>query len=157
MTTFGYGRISTAEQSLERQRDELLAAGADEVRTEVASGKRDAKRPVWDELLRNLRSGDVLMVTELSRLGRSTSQLAALADELTERKVSLRNSRTGNRHRYTGRSIGLPNHQRRGRDGTCPTHRTDYLGPGSCPCPWSGWWSAAVADGEAGATGPQSL
>jgi len=90
MTTIGYARVSTPDQSLDRQRDELLAAGADEVRTEIASGKKDAIRPVWDELVRNLRSGDVLMVTELSRLGRSTGQLATLADDLSERKVSLR-------------------------------------------------------------------
>ena len=47
-------------------------------------------RPVWDELGRSLRSGDTLMVTELSRLGRSTSQLSALADEFRDRGVALR-------------------------------------------------------------------
>ena len=90
MTTFGYARVSTPDQSLERQTDELMAAGVDEVRTEVGSGKQGADRPVWDELLRNLRSGDALVVTELSRLGRSTSQLAVLADDLAERGVALR-------------------------------------------------------------------
>ena len=88
--TIGYARVSTADQSLERQTDELTAAGADEVRTEVGSGKKDAKRPVWDELLRSLREGDTLMVTELSGLGRSTSQLSALADDLRDSGVSLR-------------------------------------------------------------------
>jgi len=88
--TIGYARVSTADQSLDRQSDELKAAGADEVRTEVGSGKKDAVRPVWDELMRSLRPGDTLMVTELSRLGRSTSRLSALADDLQERKVSLK-------------------------------------------------------------------
>jgi DNA invertase Pin-like site-specific DNA recombinase len=88
--TIGYARVSTSEQSLERQTDELTAAGADEVRTEVGSGKKDAVRPVWDEVLRTLRQGDTLMVCELSRLGRSTSQLSALADDLLERGVSLK-------------------------------------------------------------------
>jgi len=88
--TLGYARVSTADQSLERQTDELTVAGADEVRTEVGSGKKGADRPVWDELLRSLRSGDTLMVTELSRLGRSTSQLSALADDLREQGVALR-------------------------------------------------------------------
>ena len=78
------------DQSLDRQADELTAAGADEVRTEVASGKKGAQRPQWDELLRSLRQGDTLMVTELSRLGRSTSQLAALSDDLEERGIALR-------------------------------------------------------------------
>jgi DNA invertase Pin-like site-specific DNA recombinase len=90
VTVFGYARVSTQDQSVERQIDELTAAGADEMRAETGSGKRDADRPVWNELLRNLRSGDGLMVTELSRLGRSTSQLAKLADDLRDRRVTLR-------------------------------------------------------------------
>lgn len=88
--TIGYARVSTVDQSLERQVDELTAAGAEEVRTEVGSGKKGADRPVWDELLRSLREGDTLMVTELSRLGRSTSQLSTLADDLQDRGVALR-------------------------------------------------------------------
>ena len=86
----GYARVSTSEQSLERQTDELTAAGAEKVVSEVASGKRDANRPQWDELVRSLRTGDTLVVTELSRLGRSTSQLSALADDLNAHGVALR-------------------------------------------------------------------
>jgi len=86
----GYARVSTAEQSLDRQRDELAAAGAENVFGEVGSGKKGAARPQWEECLRALREGDMLVVTELSRLGRSTSQLAALAEELAERKIGLR-------------------------------------------------------------------
>lgn len=65
-------------------------AGTETVYSEVGSGKKGAVRPQWDELLRSLRSGDTLMVTELSRLGRSTSQLSQLADDLSERGVALR-------------------------------------------------------------------
>jgi DNA invertase Pin-like site-specific DNA recombinase len=86
----GYARVSTKDQSLDRQRDELKDAGCDVVHEETASGKRGAQRPVWDETIRNLRSGDTLVVVELSRLGRSTAELAALADELQERGVALR-------------------------------------------------------------------
>ena len=86
----GYARVSTKDQSLDRQRDELTAAGCDVVHEETASGKRGAQRPVWDETVRNLRSGDTLVVVELSRLGRSTAELSALADELQERGVALR-------------------------------------------------------------------
>src|SRR5438552_3367340 len=86
----GYARVSTEDQSLDRQRDELVAAGCEQVREEHASGKRGAVRPVWDETVRNLRAGDTLAVVELSRLGRSTAELAALADDLQERGVSLR-------------------------------------------------------------------
>jgi DNA invertase Pin-like site-specific DNA recombinase len=90
MTILGYARVSTSEQSLDRQEDELVAAGAEMVYSEVGSGKRGAVRPQWDELLRSLRKGDTLMVTELSRLGRSTSQLSQLADDLSDRGISLR-------------------------------------------------------------------
>jgi DNA invertase Pin-like site-specific DNA recombinase len=90
MATFGYARVSTGEQSLDRQNDELTAAGAEMVYEEVGSGKKGAVRPQWDELLRSLRQGDTLVVTELSRLGRSTSQLSQLADDLSDRGISLR-------------------------------------------------------------------
>lgn len=90
MANVGYARVSTSDQSLDRQRDELAAAGAEIIYSEVGSGKRDASRPQWEELLRSLRPGDNLMVTELSRLGRSTSQLSALADDLNDRGISLR-------------------------------------------------------------------
>lgn len=90
MAILGYARVSTADQSLDRQKDELTAAGAEMLYSEVGSGKKGADRPQWEELLRSLRKGDTLMVTELSRLGRSTSQLSALADDLSERRVSLK-------------------------------------------------------------------
>ena len=90
MSILSYARVSTAEQSLDRQRDELTAAGAEMIYSDIGSGKKGAARPQWDELLRSLRKGDTLMVTELSRLGRSTSQLSALADDLKERGVALR-------------------------------------------------------------------
>ena len=89
MTTLGYARVSTTDQSLDRQRDELTAEGAEIVYSDIGSGKKGAARPQWDELLRSLRKGDTLMVTELSRLGRSTSQLSALADDLNERGIAL--------------------------------------------------------------------
>src|SRR5664280_2774864 len=90
MATLGFARISSSTQSLDRQTDELSTAGAEMIYAEVGSGKKGAPRPQWDELLRSLRQGDTLMVTELSRLGRSTSRLSALADDLQERKVSLK-------------------------------------------------------------------
>jgi len=90
MAILAYARVSTSDQSLDRQTDELSAAGAEMIYAEVGSGKKGADRPKWEELLRSLRRGDALMVTELSRLGRSTSQLSALADDLRERGVALR-------------------------------------------------------------------
>ena len=86
----GYGRVSTAEQSLDRQADELRAAGCDRVFQEVASGRRGANRPEWQACLDHLRAGDTLMVVELSRLGRNVGDLGRLIDDLDEKGASLR-------------------------------------------------------------------
>lgn len=90
----GYARVSSEKQDLRRQVDELTAAGCDSVVEEKASGKHGAKRPEWDSLTDvktgRLRSGDRLTVVELSRLGRSTTQLTALLRDLKERSVGLR-------------------------------------------------------------------
>ena len=106
------------DQSLDRQKDELKAAGAEMIYAEVGSGKKGADRPQWEELLRSLRKGDTLMVTELSRLGRSTSQLSALADDLSERKVSLKILNLGIDTGTPAGQARLLDHRRRGRDGT---------------------------------------
>jgi DNA invertase Pin-like site-specific DNA recombinase len=72
MQLVGYARVSTPDQSLDRQLDELRAHGCYRVFAEAASGKRGAHRPQWDVCLAHLRIGDVLVVVELSRLGRNT-------------------------------------------------------------------------------------
>ena len=90
----GYARVSSEAQDLTRQVDELLAAGCERVVTEKASGKRGARRPEWETLIDPgagvLRAGDTLMVVELSRLGRSTTQLTQLLEDLRERGIGLR-------------------------------------------------------------------
>lgn len=86
----GYARVSTPDQSLDGQRDTLTAAGCRRIAEEAASGKHGAARPVFTDTLAHMRSGDTLVVTELSRLGRSTADLAHLADELADRGIGLR-------------------------------------------------------------------
>lgn len=86
----GYARVSTSEQNVTGQTDALNAAGCERIVSEAASGKHGASRPVWDEALRHLRRGDTLVVTELSRLGRSSADLAVLADRLDTDGVGLR-------------------------------------------------------------------
>lgn len=81
-------------QDLRRQVDELAAAGCDRIVEEKASGKHEATRPKWAELVDAdaglLRSGDRLTVVELSRLGRSTTQLTALLHDLKKREIGQR-------------------------------------------------------------------
>jgi DNA invertase Pin-like site-specific DNA recombinase len=86
----GYARVSRSDQILDRQLNELQNAGCERIFTEKASGSKDSKRPEFDLCLRMLRSGDRLVVTELSRLGRHTGELANLDEALQERGVGLR-------------------------------------------------------------------
>jgi DNA invertase Pin-like site-specific DNA recombinase len=89
MATIGYARVSTPEQSLDRQLDELAFNGCERIFSEAASGKRGAHRPQWDACLGHLRRGDALVVVELSRLGRNTGDLGRLLDYLDEHGVGL--------------------------------------------------------------------
>ena len=90
MSTIGYARVSTPDQSLGRQLDELRAHGCERVFSEAASGKRGAHRPQWEACLGHLRAGDSLVVVELSRLGRNTGDLGRLLDDLDEHGIGLR-------------------------------------------------------------------
>jgi DNA invertase Pin-like site-specific DNA recombinase len=85
----GYGRVSTRDQNPDSQRDQLAAAGVEDLFIDKASGKL-ASRPQLDAALRHLRDGDVLVVTKLDRLGRSVKHLAEVASVLEDRGVQLR-------------------------------------------------------------------
>jgi DNA invertase Pin-like site-specific DNA recombinase len=85
----GYARVSTADQSLDLQRDALRAAGVERLFTDVASGKRD-DRPGLAEALTALQPGDVLIIWKLDRLGRSLRHLVEAVSRLQERGVGLR-------------------------------------------------------------------
>ena len=71
---YGYARVSTDGQSLDAQRAELSAAGCAKIFGETASGAR-AVRPRLARALAALDPGDVLVVTRLDRLARSTRDL----------------------------------------------------------------------------------
>jgi len=77
----GYARISTADQNTRLQRDALKAAGCEKVVTEQISGT-STKRPKLEKLLRSLKSGNVLTVWRLDRLGRSLPHLIKIVRDL---------------------------------------------------------------------------
>jgi DNA invertase Pin-like site-specific DNA recombinase len=83
MTTYGYARVSTNGQDLSAQDAELMAAGCAKVFKEKASGAK-SDRPELAKAISRLEEGDVLVVTRLDRLARSTRDLlnviAAIAD-----------------------------------------------------------------------------
>lgn len=77
----GYARISTDKQSLERQKEKLFESGCNYVRQETMSGFKN-KRPVLEDLLKNLKPNQTIMVTELDRLGRSLSDLLQILERI---------------------------------------------------------------------------
>jgi DNA invertase Pin-like site-specific DNA recombinase len=84
----GYARVSTDEQTDALQRDALEAAGCERVFSDTASG-RYTSRPGLDELLAQLRPGDVLVVWRLDRLGRSLRHLLDVMATIEERDAGL--------------------------------------------------------------------
>lgn len=84
----GYARVSTKEQSLSMQTEALKAAGCVQIHEEIASGAKTA-RPVLEEIMRNIREDDILVIWKLDRLGRNLAHLIQLTTKLSEKKVGL--------------------------------------------------------------------
>jgi DNA invertase Pin-like site-specific DNA recombinase len=84
MTIYGYARVSTNGQDLAAQEAELMAAGCAKVFKEKVSGAK-TDRAELGKLLHKIESGDVLVVTRLDRLARSTRDLLNVIAALTER------------------------------------------------------------------------
>jgi DNA invertase Pin-like site-specific DNA recombinase len=89
MTTYGYARVSTDGQSLESQLTALKAAGAEKVYSEKVSGAK-TDRAALARVLASLSAGDVLMVTRLDRLARSTRDLLNVLATVSERGAGFR-------------------------------------------------------------------
>ena len=84
MTAYGYARVSTRDQDLAAQDAELMAAGCAKVFKEKISGSK-TDRPELAKAIRRLEFGDVLVVTRLDRLARSTRDLLNVLDEIGKR------------------------------------------------------------------------
>jgi putative DNA-invertase from lambdoid prophage Rac len=93
MAIFGYGRVSTKEQTTENQRREIEAAGyaiefwhADE----GVSGKVVAsQRPQFAKMLGQIRDGETLVVTKLDRLGRDAHDVGTTIKALAIRRIEV--------------------------------------------------------------------
>jgi len=83
----GYARVSTAEQNLDLQEDDLRKAGCGEIFTDVVSGTKK-ERPGFDKLMGYIRPGDTLVVWKLDRLGRSVQHLIETVDHLSKKEIS---------------------------------------------------------------------
>ena len=84
----GYARVSTTDQDLTIQRRRLYEAGCEKLFEEKTSGARKM-RPELERLLTELRADDVVVVTRLDRLARSTSELLRIAETIEENNAGL--------------------------------------------------------------------
>jgi DNA invertase Pin-like site-specific DNA recombinase len=89
VTLVGYARVSTSGQTLDAQIAQLEAAGCARIFQEKASGAKPDRRQLG-RVLRSIKPGDVLVVTRLDRLARSTRNLLNVVDELDRKQVGFR-------------------------------------------------------------------
>jgi DNA invertase Pin-like site-specific DNA recombinase len=89
MTVLGYARVPTDGQTVAAQVSKLTNAGAVKVFAETASGAK-ADRQQLAKILKALQPGDVLMVTRLDRLARSTRDLLNILHSLGERQIGFK-------------------------------------------------------------------
>jgi DNA invertase Pin-like site-specific DNA recombinase len=89
MANIGYARVSTNGQDLSLQQDALKAAGCTRIYAEKMSGAR-SDRPKLKRLLNEIDRGDVVVVTRLDRLARSTLDLLHTVDALTKAGAEFR-------------------------------------------------------------------
>jgi DNA invertase Pin-like site-specific DNA recombinase len=89
MAVVGYARVSSVGQSLEVQQEKLVSYGVDKLFAEKLSGTT-AARPELKSCLDYVREGDVLVITKLDRLARSTLHLHKIVNDLNERGVGFK-------------------------------------------------------------------
>lgn len=88
---YGYARVSTKDQNLNRQLDALKQFGIEQkhIYSDKASGK-DFERPAYKRLMRKLTSGDVMVIKSIDRLGRNYNEILEEWRVITkEKQVSI--------------------------------------------------------------------
>ncbi len=85
----GYARVSTEEQNLDRQLDGLKEAGCEKIFQEKITGTKK-ERPELDKLMEQLRSGDLIIVSDLTRLSRSVKDLFSLVDQIEKKGANIK-------------------------------------------------------------------
>lgn len=88
----GYARVSTSGQNLDGQCDNLQQAGCERIYSEKISGVK-TQRPELERMLDALREGDTVIITELTRLGRSVKELFAIIERVHEAGASIKSLR----------------------------------------------------------------
>lgn len=86
VAVYGYVRVSTSEQSFERQEAQL--GHCDYIYRDKISGSKKS-RPELDQLLKALQAGDKVVIVSIDRLSRSTKDLLEIVERITEKGASL--------------------------------------------------------------------
>jgi DNA invertase Pin-like site-specific DNA recombinase len=86
--TFGYARVSTIDQNLDRQIDALQKHGVEHIFSEKITGTTKDRQELT-LLLERITEGDTIVIESLSRLGRSTKDLIELMELFQSKKVNL--------------------------------------------------------------------
>lgn len=88
----GYARVSTTGQNLDGQTDLLTQNGCERIYSEKISGIKK-ERPQLDRMMDSLRAGDTVIITELTRLGRSVKELLSIIERIHEAGASIKSLR----------------------------------------------------------------
>lgn len=96
-----YLRVSTNKQHLSNQQDEIQrfvqskSMTVNRWVTEIVSGKKNKKERKLGSVLKKLKEGDTLIVTELSRLSRTLTDIMAIMGQCLEKKITLYSTKDG--------------------------------------------------------------
>ena len=85
----GYARVSTEEQKLNRQIDILKQAGCEKIYEEKISGTK-MERPELNKMLDHLRTGDIIVIEELTRLSRNVRDFFILVEFIEKKGVNIK-------------------------------------------------------------------
>lgn len=90
MSDYGYCRVSSKDQNLDRQTEAMKKAGIlpKNIICEKESG-RDMNRPIWLRLKYRMRAGDTLTIISIDRLGRNYDEILKTWRELTEKGIGI--------------------------------------------------------------------
>lgn len=85
----GYARVSTEEQNLDRQIDILKQIGCDRIYEEKVSGIKK-ERPELNKMLDQIRTGDVIIISDLTRLSRSIKDLFSIVEQIEGKGANIK-------------------------------------------------------------------
>lgn len=90
MRIYGYARVSTLKQSIERQIRNIKASYPDAVIVSEKYTGTSMQRPAWDKLYKQLKSGDTVVFDSVSRMSRDAAEGFEVYQELFNRGVNLK-------------------------------------------------------------------